>query len=311
MPFAPIQSPVLFLIFNRPETTREVFAAIRQARPPRLYVASDGPRTCKAGEAEKVLALRSEILGGIDWPCTVHTHFQDHNLGCKQAVSSAISWFFAQEPQGIVLEDDCLPSQSFFRYCDDMLAHFADDSTVYLIAGEARGPESFGMSEDIAVCKYAHIWGWASWARVWKHYDPDMRDWPQQKKRVLEQISQEPATRRFWRSRLDAVYAGKIDTWDFQLTYLMQKHQAKCVVPRRNLVTNIGFGDGATHTFDVGSNSANRPRFELDFPLNTELNPASEEKINQFYDATECRLLPMHQRAVNKLTRTFLGKPIF
>lgn len=305
-----LQTPVLFLIFNRPETTWEVFAAIRQAQPPRLYVAGDGPRSSRPGEAAKVLALRSEILAGIDWPCVVHTRFQNQNLGCKQAVSSAISWFFEQEERGIVLEDDCVPSQSFFGYCEEMLEHFAHDPSVYMIAGEARGPESFGMTEDLALCKYALVWGWASWARVWRQYDVQISDWPQQKKRILAQISTHPDTRRFWRSRFNALYARKIDTWDYQLTYLMQKNQAKCVVPGRNLITNIGFGAEATHTFDLASNSANRPRFELDFPINTLLNPASEQKINAFYDASECRLLPLHQRAVTYLTRKLWGKSL-
>jgi len=118
-------SPVLFLIFNRPDTTTRVFEAIRAARPERLYVAADGPRMTREGEAERCAEAR-RIATAVDWPCEVKTLFRETNLGCRAAVSGAITWFFEHEEEGIILEDDCLPDPSFFPYCTELLAHYRD-----------------------------------------------------------------------------------------------------------------------------------------------------------------------------------------
>ncbi len=120
---APLKTAVLFLVFNRPDTTAQVFDAIRKARPPRLYVAADGPRANREGEAEKVAKVR-EIATAVDWPCEVRTLFRDANLGCKRAVSGALDWFFGEEEAGMVLEDDCLPHPDFFRFCDALLERY-------------------------------------------------------------------------------------------------------------------------------------------------------------------------------------------
>ena len=116
-----LNTAVLFLVFNRLDTSKQVFQAISQAKPPRLYVAADGARVSKEGESEKVQAVRDYIMQNIDWKCEVKTLFRDENLGCKYAVSGAITWFFQNEEQGIILEDDCLPNQSFFWFCEELL----------------------------------------------------------------------------------------------------------------------------------------------------------------------------------------------
>ena len=127
-------TPVLFLIFNRPDTTKQVFSAIQKARPPRLYVAADGPRSENPSEATSCELVRSIALN-VDWECEVKTLFRDQNLGCRLAVSQAICWFFANEPEGIILEDDCLPSQSFFWFCHELLEEFRYDKQVVAICG--------------------------------------------------------------------------------------------------------------------------------------------------------------------------------
>src|SRR5690349_2048344 len=129
-----MKSAILFLVFNRPETTARVFEAIRAAQPPRLYVAADGPRASRIGESERC-DLTRRIASAVDWPCDITTLFRAANLGCKNAVSSAISWFFEHEEEGVILEDDCLPDPSFFRYCDELLAHYRDDTRIGLISG--------------------------------------------------------------------------------------------------------------------------------------------------------------------------------
>ena len=135
VPPHPLNTAVLFLIFNRLDTTKQVFEAIRQAKPPRLYIAADGARSSREGEAEKVQAVREYIIQNIDWECEVKTLFREQNLGCKYAVSGAIDWFFENEEMGIILEDDCLPSQSFFWFCEELLERYKDDMRVWHIGG--------------------------------------------------------------------------------------------------------------------------------------------------------------------------------
>lgn len=306
----PLNTAVLFLVFNRLDTTKQVFEAIRQAKPPRLYVAADGARVNKEGEAEKVQAVRDYIMQNIDWDCDVKTLFRDQNLGCKYAVSGAITWFFENEEQGIILEDDCLPSQSFFWYCEELLERYKDDESVYLVSGDSRGSESFGMKEDYGFCKYPMIWGWASWARVWKNYDSELQDWPKQRVTLPFSISSYKPTVIFWRNIFERMYNKEIDTWDYQFSYLLLKNKGKCIVPKVNLITNVGFGVDATHTFSTESDAANRTRFEINIPLTHTPNPTSEKKVNDFYDRNEFSSKPVIIRAINKLARLTIGKNI-
>lgn len=301
-PYA-LNTAVLFLVFNRLDTTKQVFEAICQAKPPRLYVAADGARTSKEGEAEKVQLVRDYITQNIDWDCEVKTLFREKNLGCKYAVSGAITWFFENEEQGIILEDDCLPSQSFFWYCEELLNKYKYDDSIYLVSGDSRGSESFGMQEDYSFCKYPLIWGWASWARVWKTYDPEVSDWPSCRNILPYDISKYAPTMRFWKGVFDRVYKKEIDTWDYQFSYLLLKNKAKCIVPKFNLISNIGFGAEATHTYDVDSASANRTRFDFDFPLNHSINPENENLINDYYDKNEFLNRSFFSRVINKALR--------
>jgi hypothetical protein len=301
----------LFLVFNRLDTTKQVFQAIRQAKPPRLYVAADGARVNKEGEAEKVQAVRDYIMQNIDWECEVKTLFREKNLGCKFAPAGGISWFFENEEQGIILEDDCLPSQSFFWYCEELLEKYKDDESVYLVSGDSRGSESFGMKEDYGFCKYPMIWGWASWASVWSKYDPEIRDWPSQRNNLSEAISFYKPTNKFWQTKFSETYENKnVSWWDYQLSYLLLKNKSKCIVPRVNLITNVGFGADATHTFSAESEAANRKRYEINIPLTHTPNPDSEEKINAFYDRNEFSTKPFLVRAINKLARLTIGKNV-
>ena len=260
-------SPVLFLIFNRPDTTARVFDAIRAARPARLYVAADGPRPARAGEAERCEQAR-KIATAVDWPCTVKTLFRESNLGCKHAVSSAIYWFFEQEEGGIVLEDDCLPHPTFFRFCDELLELYRHDDDVALISGDnfqfgvKRGDASYYFS------RYVHIWGWASWRRTWRRYDRDCLRWPAFRDAggLARVLGGRRVEAREWRRVFDALHANEIDTWDYQLMFAAWANSMVSIVPQKNLVTNIGFGLEATHTKGA-SRFADVPALPMDFPL--------------------------------------------
>ena len=250
---ASLKTAVLFLVFNRPDTTKEVFEKIRQAKPQRLYVAGDGPREGREGEIEKVTKAR-EIASKVDWPCEVKTLFREKNLGCKKGVSSAITWFFEQEEQGIILEDDCVPNLDFFTFCENLLDRFSKDQRITTISGnnfqngEWRGDASYFFS------KYYHCWGWASWRRAWKYYQGDINFWPKWKK-SKDWFSYLPdkVERRYWQKIFDRVHAGQIDSWAYPWTASIWYKGGLTITPNINLVSNIGFGNDATHTISESS----------------------------------------------------------
>lgn len=258
-----LKAAVLFLVFNRPDTTAQVFEVIRSVRPPRLYVAADGPRTGRVEESARVESVR-KIATAVDWPCDVKTLFRKDNFGCKRAVSGAITWFFEHEEEGIILEDDCLPHPDFFNFCETMLDYYRDDERVDVVTGnnfqhgQQRGIGTYYFS------KYNHCWGWASWRRVWHHYQGDLPFWP-----VWKQSNEwrahcsDKIERSYWAKIFDRVYAGDIDSWAYPWTACVWKHRGLTVTPNVNLVTNIGFGANATHTCDPNAPQANLPVAEL------------------------------------------------
>lgn len=238
--------PILFLVFNRLETTQRVFEAIRQAKPPRLYIAADGPRDNIQGEASKVEAVREYVMSHIDWLCEVKTLFRKKNLGCKVAVSSAIDWFFEHEEEGIILEDDCLPDASFFPFCAELLERYRLDDCVMMISG-VNSHKSAVSSDSYYFSRYCNIWGWATWRRAWKHYDVTMRCWSDMRsKGILKGFSLEG--KLYWSWGFDEVVAGRINSWDYQWVFACWQNRGLAVVPTVNLVRNIGFGSDGTHT---------------------------------------------------------------
>jgi hypothetical protein len=261
-----LNTAVLFLVFNRLDTTKQVFEAIRDAKSPRLYVAADGARANKEGEADKVQVVRDYIMQNIDWECEVKTMFRERNLGCKMAVSGAIDWFFENEEMGIILEDDCLPSQSFFWYCEELLERYKDDMRIFLISGHNKQNSWKEETNDYFFSNLGGIWGWASWRRAWKHYDIEMSD--------IENFIKNNNfvnifDKKLGKIRQDTIYKSiiinKMDTWDYQWGYTRHKNNALACVPTKSLVENIGFGQDATHTF--GANHDNVKKQEITFPL--------------------------------------------
>jgi len=240
---------VLFLIFNRMDTTKRVFEAIRQAKPPRLYVACDGARKHNVNEANEVEAIRQYVLNHIDWNCEVKTLFRDENLGCKVAVNSAIDWFFEHEEQGIILEDDCLPSQSFFWFCEKLLNFYKNDLRVFLISGFNKQNTWNKYEASYFFSNLGGIWGWASWRDRWKYQDlkmPDLENFI--KGRNFEKILGKKAGKK---RRNEVLLAKSFNSqaWDYQWAYARIKNNGLACVPCSSLIKNIGFGPNATHTF--------------------------------------------------------------
>ena len=193
MPLTIRSKPVLFLVFDR-RVRPSGLDAIRAARPPRLYVAADGAREGRDGDASVCEQVRA-IATAVDWPCQLTTLFRDRNLGCRAAVSAAISWFFEHEENSIVLEDDCLPNPSFFRYCETLLERYQSEDSIGIISGNNFQPSDRTYDASYYFSKYSHIWGWASWRRFWQHYERDLKqaDLPQVVS-ALRQISEETVT---------------------------------------------------------------------------------------------------------------------
>ena len=254
--------PILFLIFNRPKTTRRVFDAIRACRPEKLFIAADGPRPDRPGEAELCRLAREETQN-CDWPCEVRTRFLDANLGCRDAVSSAPDWYLSQVDEGVILEDDCLPCPDFFRFAETMLEKFRDDEKVMHISGVNFQDGARRGNADGFFSTIPHIWGWASWKRAWRHYDVEMKDYPQLRASG-ELAANLPGTRYLkWvlLRMMEQTYrkSPHFDTWDVQWHYALAKRGALAVAPNANLVSNIG----GSSTHRVESSLCERPFGEL------------------------------------------------
>jgi hypothetical protein len=261
-----LQTPVAFIIFNRPGNTERVFNEIAKAKPPKLLVIADGPRAGRAGEAEKCSATR-DIIDRVDWDCEVLTNYSAVNLGCKNRVSSGIDWVFKQVEEAIILEDDCLPDPTFFRFCQEMLAYYRHDNRIGMISGDnfqfgrKRGDASYYFS------RYGHIWGWASWRRAWAHYDRDAAAWPDIREgNYLKGLVSGGSEYKHWSHAFQSVYDGNIDTWDYQWTLSLWASGMLTVLPNVNLISNIGFQPDATHTRGE-SIYANLLTFPMEFPL--------------------------------------------
>lgn len=265
-----LSTPILFLIFNRLDNTKKVFDVIKKVRPPRIYIAGDGPRADRPGEAEKVQAVRNHVVRHVDWDCEVKTLFRDENLGCRLAVSTAIDWFFDQETEGIILEDDCLPDISFFPYAEELLDRYREDERVMVIAGNSFYGYDHQLPHSYFFSRYNHCWGWATWRRAWQYYDRDMNQWPTLRNTdwLLRVGDGSQLFRRYWTRIFDAAYAKKIDSWAFRWTLSCWAQSGLSILPSKNLVGNIGFGKDATNTGSVDLILSRMPEESLLFPMN-------------------------------------------
>jgi len=261
----PLKTAVLFLIFNRPDTTEQVFEAIRKAKPPRLYVAADGPRPDKSGEREKCEQVR-RIATQVDWDCEIKTLFRDENLGCGKAVSSAITWFFENEEEGIILEDDCLPSQSFFWFCEELLERYRGDMRVMMISGNNKGVNFF-ENYSYFFSKYVQIWGWATWRRSWGKYDYKIKKWESIKEQIGNYIYS-PKEIKIRIKQFDSVYNNKFDAWGYQWNFTCLINHGLSILPSLNMISNIGFDDDATHTTTKNDKFSNLDKYEIKLSLN-------------------------------------------
>ena len=254
--------PVVLMVFNRPDLARRVLEAIRAAKPGLLLVIADGPRLDQPGEIERCAASRA-LLETVDWPCEVRTDFSSVNLGCRRRISSGLNWVFQQVPEAIILEDDCLPHPSFFGFCSEVLERYRDDPRVMMVSGDNFQPSEWTCRHSYYFSRYAHIWGWATWARAWRAYDVDMTDWPTfRRTRRFTALFASASERRYWVRTFGALYRREVDTWDGQWASAIRRQGGLAVVPAVNLVSNIGAGKDGTH-YDRESVTTDRPVSEI------------------------------------------------
>ncbi|MCC8154008.1 MAG: hypothetical protein LIP01_07220 [Tannerellaceae bacterium] len=274
-------TPILFLIFNRPDTIRKVFERIREIQPARLYVAADAPRPNRPGEAEKCKQTRA-IIQEIDWECEVKTLFREENLGCKNAVSGAITWFFEQEEQGIILEDDCLPDPSFFPFCETLLEKYKNDERVGHIGGNSHLPGIIPPPLSYDFCMTTHIWGWATWRRVWKNVDMELSFWNMHKQQRSLLFCNKPEEIYYTSFIEDSIkQRNGMNPWSVFYSFSLRLQNQLSVYPAVNLVTNIGLNDpDATHT-KGRNNKLYVPSEPVKFPLVHPEYRLNNQKINR------------------------------
>lgn len=251
-----LDTPIAFCIFNRPMLTLRVFDAIAQQRPKRMFIIADGPREHVAGDEDQVAMTRA-VLNRIDWPCEVQCNFSNQNLGCRNRMATGLTWAFDHCERLIVLEDDCLPDQSFFGFCESLLERYENDERIMMISGDNFQPER-RTKDSYYFSRYPHIWGWASWRRAWDHYDIEMPSWPVTRgNRLLADHFEDETEYEFWQAVLDRQHSNLVDTWDYAWAYACWKNNGLTILPEVNLICNLGFDSKATHTTDANSAWAN------------------------------------------------------
>jgi hypothetical protein len=256
-------TPILFLVFNRPDTTKQVFEAISKVKPSKLFVAADGPRLQKEGEKQKCEAVRN-IATQINWDCELVTLFREENLGCGKAVSEAITWFFEHVEEGIILEDDCLPAESFFYYCTELLHMYRNDEKIMHIGGSNFQNGKKRGRGDYYFSSIPHICGWATWKSAWDKYDFTMNGYYDIKCiEILKKYYKHNHIIDYWINIFNSMSKGIVDTWDYQWYYTILESNGMSISPNINLVSNIGFGINATHTIEKNKLVSDLPISEL------------------------------------------------
>ncbi|MCP2728634.1 glycosyltransferase family 2 protein [Limnofasciculus baicalensis] len=286
-----LKTPVVFIIFKRPDTTEKVFEVIRQAKPPKLLVIADGARADKPGEAEKCAAARA-IIDRVDWDCEVLTNYSDVNLGCAKRVSSGLDWVFDNVEEAIILEDDCIPHPTFFRFCEELLERYQNDDRIMVIAGNNFQFGHRKIDYSYYFSRYNHCWGWASWRRAWQHFDFTMKVWPEVRdNNLLRDILLDASAVKYWKKIFQSTYRGegKIDSWAFRWTFTCWVQSGLTILPNVNLITNIGYAKDATHT--TKSNQFDMMAVEaINFPLQHPPFVIRDVKADDFTQKNNFRL---------------------
>ncbi len=256
--------PIILIVFRRPRETADLMKALGRLRPTKLYVVADAPaKECDVAACREAL----EVATSPNWPCQVKVNRAEYNKGCRRRVSSGLDWVFSQEEWAIILEDDLLPSESFFAYASELLRKFRSDTRVMHISGNNHQDGIRRSDSSYTFSKHTHCWGWATWKRAWQHYDHDMKSWPAfRDSGYMERVCIDPLEREYFTGILNRVAAGSIDSWAYIWTFSCWKENGLGINPECNLVANQGFGETATHTKNPAL-AASQTLHELTMPL--------------------------------------------
>ncbi|GHN02622.1 hemolytic protein HlpA [Cytophagales bacterium WSM2-2] len=310
----PLTTPVLLLIFNRPETTRKVLDAIRKVKPTKLYIAADGPRSHIKEDVRKCKEAR-EVVSQIDWDCTVTRLFRDENLGCGKGPSSAMTWFFDQEEEGIILEDDCLPSSSFFSFCAELLERYRHDTRIMEIGGtNFESKKNRGSDYSYFFSNMIYIWGWATWRRAWKLYDYEMGHYNEiTRKQYLDGHFDFAYEVEHFNYIFEKMHTGDERTsrktvWDYQWQFICKINSGLIIVPEKNLVTNLGFGADATNTKNPIGAGHDLKMEELDFPLkHPEFIMVNKKRDHRYFN----EICSSRVYRMKSSIKQYIPKPVF
>lgn len=267
-------TPILYLVFNRPNETSQSFDVIRKIQPSVLFIASDGPRDNFPSDLEKCSLVKSIIESKLDWNCEIKYLYRNENLGCGKAVSTAIDWFFSHVEFGIILEDDCIPQDSFFSFCAEMLSRYRYVEEVTHISGHNNQMGYIRGNCDYYFSRVVNIWGWATWRRAWRYYNFHIDD--------ISILQNHPKKNLFPVNNLNELISGKIDTWDTQWLFINFINNFYCISPNIDLIKNIGFNSSATHTNSsppgyFKKNRNGNLRFPLKHPSRLMFNDVADE----------------------------------
>lgn len=286
-------APVLLNIFKRPKETAELLERIRLVKPRKIFVSADGPRKEIPEEADLCREVRDLVKKNIDWDAEVYWDLPENNIGLRNRIPSAISWAFEKVDRLIILEDDCIPSSSFFGFSSELLDTYAEEQKVGAISGNNFLLKSFLSADPSSYyfSRYVHIWGWATWKRSWNLYDGEMLEWPRLRETDwLQEMFPNKFESAYWKGILDGVYNRGINTWDYQWLFSLWLNDKLSITPSKNLVSNIGTGPGATNTCKKVDHHHFLRAFEVDFPL---VHPTT---------------LDRNQRADNFVQKTHFGR---
>lgn len=257
-----LETPVVFFVFNRLDYTKKVFEKIRQVTPKKLFVIADGARNYE--ESDKCEAVRNFVLNKVDWDCQVFTNFSDNNLGCKERFFSGLDWVFSQCETAIILEDDCVPEISFFSFCEQLLNKYKNDERIMMISGHNYLVDKPNIKESYFFSRFFAIWGWATWKRAWQKVDKSMESWEKLKaENQLQSFYHQEYFIAYLNTMFDKTVSNEINNWGLRWYYSCLFNHGLAIVPKVNLITNIGVE--GTHSNSVSTNN-----FRSTLPLDTD-----------------------------------------
>ena len=311
-----LKTPVLFLIFNRPDTTEKVFNAIKEAKPLQLFIAADGP-IANNSESDYKCSETRKIIEKVDWECNVKKLYLDDNLGCRIAISSAIDWFFENVDEGIILEDDCVPSKSFFWFCQEMLEKYRDEELVMQINGTHYLNGLMEFKDSYYFSKLISCWGWATWKKAWSNFDAQMSDYHKLKKdRFLVDYYNNNEISKWMGSYLDEADTESCGIWSTQWAFGVIKKKGLSVTPTTNMIQNIGFDKNATtgtaESFTKYSNFIPKNMNKIVHPAKISYDGTIDSlHFSSIIKITDPRVISNYQRPFKKIIKNMLpGKAI-